>query len=59
VPDNAVVDLVFIDFIAPKVVKALNSVQRQTKYTPADIKNYTTPILVNQIWGVYAEGNWN
>ncbi|KAK2467692.1 hypothetical protein APHAL10511_000286 [Amanita phalloides] len=57
VPANATIDLVFLDHFASKVVDALNAILKKKVYKPSDVKDYTS-LLVNQVWGVYAEGNW-
>ncbi|KIL65228.1 hypothetical protein M378DRAFT_162158 [Amanita muscaria Koide BX008] len=57
-PDNTTIDLVFVDFVASDVISALNSLQTQKVYTTADVGSYT-PILGNQVWGIYAQSAWN
>ncbi|KIL68725.1 hypothetical protein M378DRAFT_157830 [Amanita muscaria Koide BX008] len=57
-PNNATVDLIFVDFIGPYVVDVLNVLQTQKVYTTADIGLYT-PVLADQVWGIYAQSAWN
>jgi hypothetical protein len=52
------IDLVFIEFIEPQLLSALNSVQSQKNYTTVDVQNYS-PILANTVLGLYAEAAWN
>lgn len=53
--DNATIDLVFLDYILPRVLDALNSAQHSKNYTKDDTKPYS-PFLTNEILGLYAQG---
>ncbi|EPQ55276.1 hypothetical protein GLOTRDRAFT_76623, partial [Gloeophyllum trabeum ATCC 11539] len=52
------VDLVFVDFIEDQLLGILNTVQNEKNYTTADVSSYT-PILANEVLGLYAERAWN
>ncbi|KAK2463089.1 hypothetical protein APHAL10511_004744 [Amanita phalloides] len=56
--DDATIDVVFDNFIATEVLQVLNAIQKQQAYTPADITAYS-PVRVDQVWGMYAQANWN
>ncbi|KAI9441822.1 Metallo-dependent phosphatase-like protein [Lactarius indigo] len=56
--NDTAIDLVFVDFIGSQVVQVLNKLQTAKVYTSADIKSYT-PILLNEVLGVFAEAKWN
>lgn len=58
VTDDTPIDLVFISFIEKEVLKILNNVQNKTKYTSADVAEYT-PTLANAVLGLYAKAKWN
>lgn len=58
VGDDAVIDLVFVDFIAGQLLGILNSVQTEKTFTTADVQSYS-PILANQALGLYAQSAWN
>jgi len=57
-PDDATLDLVFDDFFSSGVLRALNTFQKETVYTNADVRKYS-PVLINDVWGIYAQANWN
>lgn len=54
-PEDAVIDLVFLDYIKPRVVEALISLTGQNYTT--DIKEYS-PKLSNTFFGLYAKKFW-
>ncbi|KAH8984196.1 Metallo-dependent phosphatase-like protein [Lactarius hatsudake] len=56
--NDTAIDLVFVDFIGSQVVQVLNQLQTAKTYTSADINSYT-PILLNEVLGVFAEAKWN
>ncbi|KAH9039790.1 Metallo-dependent phosphatase-like protein [Lactarius pseudohatsudake] len=56
--NDTAIDLVFVDFIGSQVVQVLNKLQTAKTYTSADIQSYT-PILLNEVLGVFAEAKWN
>ncbi|KAH8977055.1 Metallo-dependent phosphatase-like protein [Lactarius hatsudake] len=56
--NDTAIDLVFVDFIGSQVVQVLNKLQTAKTYTSADINSYT-PILLNEVLGVFAEAKWN
>ncbi|KAH8995902.1 Metallo-dependent phosphatase-like protein [Lactarius akahatsu] len=56
--NDTAIDLVFVDFIGSQVVQVLNKLQTAKTYTSADITSYT-PILLNEVLGVFAEAEWN
>ncbi|KAH9018809.1 Metallo-dependent phosphatase-like protein [Lactarius deliciosus] len=56
--NDTAIDLVFVDFIGKQVVQVLNKLQTAKTYTSADIKSYT-PILLNEVLGLFAEAKWN
>ncbi|KAG6899281.1 hypothetical protein C0993_011666 [Termitomyces sp. T159_Od127] len=57
VPENAPIDLVFIDYIGPRVLTFLNNVQTTKQYQASDVGVYS-PILANEALGIYAQANW-
>lgn len=58
VSDDTLVDLVFVDFIEAQLIGILNQVQSTQTFTTGDVKTYS-PILTNEILGVYAQEAWN
>ena len=62
VADDAPIDLVFVDFIEPNVLSILNSLAisdgLNRTFSQTDVQVYS-PILGNQVLGVFAEKNWN
>ncbi|KAH8112352.1 Metallo-dependent phosphatase-like protein [Phellopilus nigrolimitatus] len=58
VSDDAEIDLVFVDFIENQLLGIVNDVQKEKTYTSADVQSYS-PLLSNQLLGVYAEQKWN
>ncbi|KAH9042965.1 Metallo-dependent phosphatase-like protein [Lactarius deliciosus] len=56
--NDTAIDLVFVDFIGSQVVQVLNKLQTAKTYTSADITSYT-PILLNEVLGVFAAAQWN
>ena len=58
IPDGATLDLVFNHFCSPDVLRALNAIDGEKVYTHSDLEKYS-PVLLSQVWGIYAQGNWN
>jgi hypothetical protein len=58
VADDALIDLVFVDFIQTQLLSILNGLQTAKTYTPADVQPYS-PLLANQVLGIYAQEKWN
>ncbi|TDL19499.1 hypothetical protein BD410DRAFT_792116 [Rickenella mellea] len=58
VPTTTPIDLVFVDFIETQLLGILNSLQKTQNFTTADVKSYS-PILANQVLGVFAQQAWN
>ncbi|KAH7883398.1 5'-nucleotidase, partial [Phlebopus sp. FC_14] len=58
VTDDTPIDLVFLTFIEDAVLGALNQLQSARNYTRADVKVYND-VLTNEMFGLYAEMNWN
>ena len=56
--NDAPIDLVFVNFISSQLLGILNSIQTSKKYTQADIQSYS-PILGDQVLGLYAQAAWN
>ena len=56
--DAPIVDFVIDDFIIDDTVKILNEVQSDVVYTVAEATPYS-PLLLSEIFGVYAEVAWN
>jgi hypothetical protein len=56
--DAPVLDFVFDDFILSDVVSILNSVQNATVYAEANAQLYS-PILLNEVLGVFAQEEWD
>ncbi|KAI6029162.1 Metallo-dependent phosphatase-like protein [Pisolithus microcarpus] len=58
VTDDTPVDLVFINFIVSDVIEVLNTLQSAKNYTDSDASLYS-PVLANQVLGLYAQVEWN
>ncbi|KAF5375572.1 hypothetical protein D9615_009216 [Tricholomella constricta] len=58
VSEQTPIDLVFINFIEPRVIASLNSIQKVKVYSSADAHQYS-PVVLNQALGYYAIGHWN
>jgi 2',3'-cyclic-nucleotide 2'-phosphodiesterase (5'-nucleotidase family) len=58
ITDDSLIDFVFVDFIQNDVIDALNELQSNKTYTISDVKSYS-PLLLKDIWGVYAQTAWN
>ena len=56
--NDTTIDLVFVDFIGSQVVEVLNGLQTAKTYTSADVQSYS-PILLDEVLGVFAEAEWN
>lgn len=55
----APIDLVFVDFIETQLLGILNSVANGTRnFTRDDVQPYS-PILANEVLGVFAQQAWN
>ena len=52
------VDLVFYEFIAPLVLKALNALQKEKKFGMKDVEVYSE-LKANELLGEYAKIAWN
>ncbi|KAF8627608.1 hypothetical protein AX15_004314 [Amanita polypyramis BW_CC] len=57
-PDNATIDLVFVRFLASEAIRVLNHLQTGKVYTSADVQTYS-PVLLDEVWGIYAQAKWN
>ena len=56
---DAPIDLVFVDFIETQLLGILNSVANGTKtFLSSDVQSYS-PILANEVLGVFAQQKWN
>ncbi|RDB25284.1 Uncharacterized protein PB2B2.06c [Hypsizygus marmoreus] len=55
---DTLIDLVFVASIEPQVLAILNEAQKDKVYTTTDVATYS-PILANQVLGIYAEAAWN
>ncbi|KAG6891175.1 hypothetical protein C0992_009790 [Termitomyces sp. T32_za158] len=58
VSDDTPIDLVFVDFIESQLIQILNTLQNDKVYTTADAVLYT-PVLANEVLGIYAQSAWN
>lgn len=58
VTDDTPIDLVFVDFIETPVLNILNELQSEKKYTKDDVSLYS-PVMSNQVFGLYAQAYWN
>ncbi|KAF9463557.1 Metallo-dependent phosphatase-like protein [Collybia nuda] len=58
VADDTPIDLVFVDFISSQLLTILNGLQSAKTYTAADVQPYS-PLLANEVFGVYAQEKWN
>ncbi|KAG6891170.1 hypothetical protein C0992_009785 [Termitomyces sp. T32_za158] len=58
VPETAPIDLVFIDYIEPRVLTFLNDVQTVKLYRSSDVEIYSH-VLANEALGIYAQAHWN
>jgi hypothetical protein len=58
VADDESIDLVFVDFIESQLLEILNSKQSDKVYTTDDVHQYS-PILTNEILGVFAQEAWS
>ncbi|KAF8260660.1 Metallo-dependent phosphatase-like protein, partial [Lactarius quietus] len=56
--NDTAIDLVFVDFIESQVLEVLNGLQTAKNYTSADVLSYS-PILLDEVLGVFAEAKWN
>ena len=57
-PDDALIDFVFVDFNEEEILEVLNSLQSDKTYTAADALPYTD-VLSNAVLGIYAQQFWN
>ncbi|KAG9221328.1 hypothetical protein CCMSSC00406_0009439 [Pleurotus cornucopiae] len=55
---DALVDVVFLDFIQNTVLGALNSVQQDRNFSASDVQLYSN-LTADQVLGVYAQLMWN
>jgi hypothetical protein len=58
VTDTTPIDLVFIDFIEAQLISTMNTLQKTTNYTTADVASYSK-LLTDEVFGVYAQAAWN
>jgi hypothetical protein len=56
--NDMAIDLVFVDFIGNDVLRVLNGLKTNKTYSRADLQSYTG-ILVNEVFGVFAQAKWN
>jgi hypothetical protein len=56
--NDTTIDLVFVDFVGSRVLEVLNGLQTAKTYTSADVQSYS-PILLDEVLGVFAEAKWN
>lgn len=52
------IDLVFVDFTESQVLQVLNSLQSTKNYTKSDVLEYS-PLLTNEVLGLFAQAKWN
>lgn len=52
------IDLVFVDFIETQLLQILNSLQSTKNYTKSDVLEYS-PLVTNQVLGLFAQAKWN
>ncbi|KAJ6560221.1 Metallo-dependent phosphatase-like protein [Mycena capillaripes] len=55
---DALIDLIFVDFIQGQVIRTLNEVQTACVYSRADTSVYS-PAWSNEVLGLYAQVAWN
>ena len=55
---DTAIDLVFDGFIGSEVLQVLNRLQTSKTYTRADVERYT-PIVLNEVLGIFAQAKWN
>lgn len=58
VTDDTPIDLVFVDFIESQLLEILNSVQNDKNFTGDDVQLYS-PVLANEVLGIFAQADWN
>ncbi|KAJ8697154.1 hypothetical protein PTI98_006952 [Pleurotus ostreatus] len=58
VTSDTPIDLIFVDFIQDQLLNVLNSVQKDRVFSADDVQVYS-PLLTNQVFGVYAQEAWN
>lgn len=58
VTDDTTIDFVFIDFIEDDVLDVLNEAQSDVTYTSDDVQEYS-PLLTNEVLGIFAQEAWN
>ncbi|KAI6114670.1 Metallo-dependent phosphatase-like protein [Pisolithus croceorrhizus] len=58
VTDATPIDLVFVDFIETPVLNILNELQNEKTYSKEDVSLYS-PVMSNQVFGLYAQAYWN
>lgn len=58
VASDTPIDLIFVDFIQDQLLNVLNSVQKDRVFSADDVQVYS-PLLTNQVFGVYAQEAWN
>jgi hypothetical protein len=62
ITNSSTIDLVFVDYIEGQLLRILNDLSSKTgmgkNYTTADVQKYGN-YGIDEILGVYAQGNWN
>ena len=58
VTNDVPIDLVFVDFTESQVLQVLNSLQSTKNYTKSDVLEYS-PLLTNEVLGLFAQAKWN
>jgi hypothetical protein len=58
IADDALMNLVFVDFIETQLIGILNGLQSENVYTTADVAKYTS-VLASEALGIYAEQVWS
>ncbi|KAJ7881531.1 hypothetical protein B0H14DRAFT_3433904 [Mycena olivaceomarginata] len=56
--DDALIDLVFVDFIETQLIGIPSGLQSENVYTTADVAKYTS-LPASEALGIYAEQVWN
>ncbi|KAJ7812494.1 hypothetical protein B0H14DRAFT_3752451 [Mycena olivaceomarginata] len=56
--DDALIDLVFVDFIETQLIGIPSGLQSENVYTTADVAKYTS-VPASEALGIYAEQVWN
>ncbi|KAG2065012.1 hypothetical protein BDR04DRAFT_1109194 [Suillus decipiens] len=57
-----IIDLVFLDYLGSRVIKVLNDLQKEKKYTSEDVEKSKSPYSAtrtNEVLGIHARDKWN